>query len=80
MSESDFEGFFADGTSEIRLLNFSCFDTTYSGKDTSSNSGRNLSYELKRLFPFRSVFFMYSNEVRFSVSNSVWAIDFILRC
>lgn len=45
----------------------------------SSNSGRNLSYVLKRLFPFISVFLMYSSEVRFSVSNSVWAIDFILR-
>ena len=72
-------GFLPSGMGDARALNFSGFCVITKGNDLSMRSGINRSALLKNPLPCMSRSRMFSKEVRSSVSNSVWAIDFILR-
>ena len=71
-------GFLPFGTEVMSVLYLCLFWVIAFGKDSSIISGRKRSALFTKPLPRISFFWMYSSDVRFSVSNSVWAIDFIL--
>lgn len=74
-----FDGFLPLGTGVMSALYLCLLCVISNGNDASMTSGRKRSALFTKPLPRIRRLRMFSKDVRSSVSNSVWAIDFILR-